>query len=136
MNKLVSRSLAILIGLLVIAPAGALSLTPTITFDQLFFDFGTIQHGQTVVHTYKVSNTGGATLHIKNVKPGCHCTSMVVGKMSLEPGESTEIRASFTPPTAFSGAARKTIMVVCDDPAHSTLTLRFAANVLPGTSAL
>ncbi len=117
------------------APAQAPTLVPprvpVITFDQKFFDFGKILHEQTVVHRYKVSNTGNATLHIKAVHANCGCTSTVVGKMDLEPGESTEIEASFTPESDFSGAVRKTIMVVSDAPAHSTLTLRFAADVLP-----
>jgi len=50
--------------------------------------------------------------------------------MNLEPGESTEIEAAFTPESA-SGAVRKSIMVISDDPAHFKLTLHFRANVLP-----
>jgi hypothetical protein len=116
------------------APALVSSLAPVITFDQKFFDFGKIPHDQTVVHRYKVSNTGNATLHIKAVHANCGCTSTVVGKMDLEPGESTEIEAAFTPESAFSGAVRKTILVISDAPAHSELTLRFAADVLPNPS--
>src|SRR5580704_1338302 len=116
------------------APALVSSPAPVITFDQKFFDFGKIQHDQTVFHRYKVSNTGDATLHIKAVHANCGCTSTVVGKMDLEPGESTEIEAAFTPESAFSGAVRKTILVISDAPAHPKLTLRFAADVLPTPS--
>src|SRR5271154_4133775 len=49
------------------ASTPASSQAPVITFDQKFFDFGKIGHDQTVVHRYKVSNTGNATLHIKAV---------------------------------------------------------------------
>jgi hypothetical protein len=113
------------------APASTSSPTPVIAIDQTFFDFGKIPHDQTVVHGFTVSNTGKATLHIKAVHANCGCTSTVVGKMDLEPGESTEIEAVFTPESAFSGAVRKTILVVSDAPAHPKLTLRFAADVLP-----
>jgi hypothetical protein len=116
------------------APASVSSQIPVITFDQKFFDFGKIRHDQTVFHRYKVSNTGNATLHIKAVHANCGCTSTVVGKMDLEPGESTEIEAAFTPESSFSGAVRKTILVISDAPAHSELTLRFAADVLPTPS--
>jgi hypothetical protein len=105
---------------------------PAITFDAMFFDFGKIAQAQTVVHTFKVTNTGQATLHIGDVKPVCGCTSTVVGKMDLAPGETTEIEAAYTPENGFSGAARKTILVLSDDPAHPKLTLRFSAEVLPG----
>jgi hypothetical protein len=113
------------------APALASSQVPVITFDQKSFDFGKIQHGQTVVHHFTVSNTGNATLHIKAVHANCGCTSTVVGKMVLEPGESTEIEARYTPEDGFSGAVRKTIMVVSDAPTHSKATLRFSADVIP-----
>jgi hypothetical protein len=76
------------------AAAVAPSLAPVITFDQNFFDFGKIKQKQTVIHGFKVSNTGNAPLHIKAVHANCGCTSTVVGKMNLEPGESTEIEAA------------------------------------------
>src|SRR5437660_5159694 len=52
----------------------ASSQAPVIAFDQKSFDFGKIQFGQTAVHRFKVSNTGQATLHIKEVKAACGCT--------------------------------------------------------------
>ena len=97
----------------------------------MFFNFGKIRHGQTVAHGFQVTNTGNAVLHIKEVKAVCGCTSTVVGKTELAPGEITEIEAEFTPERDFSGAVRKAIMVVSDAPAHPVLTLRFAAYVIP-----
>ncbi len=112
------------------APALASSQVPVITVDQKPFDFGKIQFGQTVVHRFKVSNTGNATLHLKKVQASCGCTSTLVGKMDLEPGESTEIEAAFTPESGW-GPVRKSILVVSDAPAHPTLSLHFRADVLP-----
>jgi hypothetical protein len=115
-------------------PASTPAPVPVIAVDEKLFDFGEIRHGQTVVHGFKVSNTGQATLHIKEIHANCGCTSTLIGKMELAPGESTEIDAEFTPEKEFSGAVRKTIMVVSDAPAHSKLILRFAADVLPDPS--
>jgi len=115
-------------------PASVPSAVPVITVDEMFFDFGEIQHGKTVAHGFKVSNTGQATLHIKEIHANCGCTSTLIGKNDLEPGESTEIEAEFTPEKEFSGPVRKTILVVSDAPAHSKLILRFAADVLPDPS--
>jgi hypothetical protein len=108
--------------------AAASSPVPVITFDQESFDFGKIELGKTIVHRFKVSNTGNATLHIKKVQASCGCTSTLVGKMDLAPGENTEIEAAFTPESA-SGPVRKSIRVISDDPAHSKLTLHFRADV-------
>src|SRR5947209_15245475 len=88
------------------APAAPASPVPQITFDQTSFDFGKIQFGQTVVHRFKVSNTGHANLHIKKVQAACGCTSTLIGKMDLAPGEHTEIEAAFTPESGW-GPVRK-----------------------------
>jgi hypothetical protein len=108
---------------------------PTITFDQTSFNFGKIPAGQTVVHTFIVMNTGRAPLQLEEVKAVCGCTSTVVGKRSLKPGETTEIQAAYTPEKGFTGAMRKTIMIVCNDPAHAKLTLRLSGTVLPASPA-
>jgi hypothetical protein len=107
---------------------------PVITFDQMSFDFGKIAAEKPVVHSFIVSNTGKATLHIEEVKAICGCTSTLVGKKDLEVGETTEIQVAYTPEKGFSGAARKTIVVSSNDPARPKLTLRFAADVLPGAA--
>ncbi len=112
-------------------PASAPAPVPVITVEETRFDFGKIHHGQTVVHGFKVSNTGQATLHIKEVHANCGCTTTLIGKMELAPGESTEIDAEFTPDKEFTGDVRKNIMVLSDAPIHSRLILRFAADVLP-----
>jgi hypothetical protein len=104
---------------------------PVITFDQMFFDFGKIPAGQTVVHDFIVSNTGRAPLQLEKVDAVCGCTSTLVGKRSLNPGESTKIIAVYTPEKGFTGAMQKTILVVCNDPAHPKLTLRFGGKVIP-----
>jgi hypothetical protein len=113
------------------APAPIPPDAPVITFDQTFFDFGKIPHGYKVFHRFKVSNTGKSTLHLTEVKANCGCTSTVVGKMNLEPGESTEIEAAFTPEDDFIGPVRKAIVVSSNAPAHPKLTLHFGADILP-----
>lgn len=104
---------------------------PVIVFDRMFFDFGKIAAGQTVMHGFTVSNTGRAALRLEKVAAVCGCTSTLVGKWDLNPGESTTIVAAYTPPKGFAGAMQKTILIVCNDPAHPKLTLRFGGNVLP-----
>src|SRR5882672_8112616 len=44
---------------------------PVIEFDKTSFDFGAINEGSKVTHTYQVKNTGSAPLVIQNAQPSC-----------------------------------------------------------------
>jgi len=102
---------------------------PRITFDSLHFDFGKISADAKVTHRFKVTNKGNAYLNITRLNPSCGCTSTVLGKWSLAPGESTEVEATFNP-TGFRGVSRKSITVISDDPVNPTQTLTFEADVV------
>jgi hypothetical protein len=101
---------------------------PHISFDALHFDFGKISADAKVSHRFKVTNTGQAYLNITRLDPSCGCTSTVLGKWSLAPGESTEVEVIFNP-AGYRGPARKSVQVVSNDPASPT-TLTFEANVI------
>jgi hypothetical protein len=110
-------------------PAICLAQGPAITFEKLHHDFGKISADRKVSYRFKVTNTGSATLNITRLNPSCGCTSTVLGKWSLEPGESTEVEANFDP-AGFRGEVRKSIQVISDDPAKGTVTLSFQAEVV------
>jgi hypothetical protein len=117
--------------LLVLAPMVCVARQPAphIAFDAQHFDFGKISGDAKVAHRFKVTNTGQAYLNITQLNPSCGCTSTVLGKWSLAPGESTEVEANFNP-AGFRGPVRKSIQVVSDDPANPRATLTFEADVV------
>jgi len=116
--------------LFVLAPVVCLAqAAPHISFDAIHFDFGKISADAKVSHRFKVTNTGQAPLNITRLNPSCGCTSTVLGKWTLAPGESTEIEVTFNP-SGFRGLSRKSIQVVSDDPASPTATLTFEADVV------
>ena len=121
-------SLLLVPALLAQAPAPA-ALQPHIVFDAMHHDFGKIQGDAKVTHIFKVSNQGKAYLNITRLNPSCGCTSTVLGKWSLAPGESTDIEATFNP-KGFHGISRKSIQVISDDPSNPTQTLTFEAEVV------
>lgn len=43
---------------------------PVIEIEEATYEFGEVQQGEEVKHTFKVFNRGNAPLEIKNVKPG------------------------------------------------------------------
>jgi hypothetical protein len=102
---------------------------PVIAVDQPHFDFGKLYTETKAVHRFKVANKGNAPLNITKLNASCGCTSTVIGQWTLNPGQSTEIEATFNP-TGFRGLIHKSIQVVSNDPATPNLNLTFEAEVL------
>jgi hypothetical protein len=103
---------------------------PRLVLETSDFDFGKIAPDTVVTHRFPARNTGDAPLTIYNLNPTCGCTSTVVGKKTLAPGESTELEVTFNA-AGQSGKTRKTVQVVSDDPAAPVQILKFEAEVLP-----
>jgi hypothetical protein len=103
---------------------------PVLHFDKVHHDFGRIPQDRKVATKYKATNTGNATLNITAVRPSCGCTYTVLqGKWSLGPGESTEIEAQFDP-KGLRGGVRKSIQVESNDPKTPAVTLTLEAEVV------
>jgi hypothetical protein len=107
------------------APQGPPRLVP----DRLSHDFGQLAPGTRATHRFLLRNAGGAPLTIAKVVPSCGCTSSVVGKTLLAPGESTALDVTFDT-TGLRGPAQKSVQVLSDDPANPSLALAFQAEVL------
>lgn len=97
--------------------------TTTITFDEPVHDFGTVEKGGKVSHTYTFTNTGSEPLIITNAKASCGCTVPTWPKEPIAPGESGEI------PVEFSGKAKgpqnKTVTITANtNPPQTRLTIK------------
>ena len=66
-----------------------------IEFDQVEYDFGTVDEGDIVDGVFEVFNKGKVDLIITEVKPSCGCTTPDWTKEPIKPGESGEIKFSF-----------------------------------------
>lgn len=66
------------------------------TFEDKSYDFGTINEGEVVTHTFDFTNTGEVPLVITNAKGSCGCTvpEWPEGE-SIAPGETSKITVSF-----------------------------------------
>ncbi|MEN7547720.1 DUF1573 domain-containing protein [Rapidithrix thailandica] len=64
-------------------------------FEKTFYDFGTIQQGDIVKHTFKFVNSGEVPLVISDIKTTCGCTAPKYSKNPVAPGESGEILVQF-----------------------------------------
>ncbi len=66
-----------------------------IKFDEPEFDFGTVNEGHIVEHTFKFTNTGKVPLTILNCRSSCGCTVPEWPENPIPPGGTGEIKAKF-----------------------------------------
>lgn len=59
------------------------------------WDFGDIQEGEEVCHTFYFKNTGEENLLIKKVETGCGCTTVNYDKEPIRPGKEGKIEIAF-----------------------------------------
>ena len=93
-------------------------------FEKMDYDFGTVQEGDQVRHTYKFKNTGDKNLILINVKGSCGCTVPEDWpKDPIAPGETGEIKVVFDS-QGRAGNVKKNVRVEANtDPSLSLLTL-------------
>jgi hypothetical protein len=95
------------------APVSSAASAPIIQVDMPKYDFGKASAGEKVLHTYLITNTGTAMLHITKVQPSCHCTTVGNWTHDIAPGQGGEITVQLDT-TGFGGGSpvTRTITVV------------------------
>ncbi|HVO74304.1 MAG TPA: DUF1573 domain-containing protein [Ignavibacteriaceae bacterium] len=102
---------------------------PKISMQQIEYDFGTVEQGTLVKHSFIITNNGGDVLIIKHVKASCGCTAADPEKKELKPGESTNINVQFNT-NGRSGKQRKSVYVETNDPGNEKLELKIYGTVI------
>lgn len=68
---------------------------PEMSFDETEHDFGTIERGTNVEHTFTFTNTGDAPLVITDATSTCGCTVPTFTEEPIAPGETGEMLVKF-----------------------------------------
>lgn len=68
---------------------------PTMDFEEKTHDFGTINEGDVVEHTFTFTNNGKAPLVITSARGSCGCTVPTWTKEPIKPGDSGEMLVKF-----------------------------------------
>ena len=85
---------------------------PVIQWEEKTFDFGEIEQGTSVEHTYKFTNVGNEPLIITNVQVTCGCTTPKGWPRDpIMPGGNAEITVAFNS-TGKMGKVDKTVTIV------------------------
>ncbi len=85
---------------------------PRITFSSNSFHFGTLKMGNSVSHTFEFTNTGTKDLKILSVQTSCNCTTTLLEKKVVPPGEKGRITVIYTPKPNQKNEQRKVILVI------------------------
>jgi len=105
-----------------------LANAPHIDFETLEYDFGHINEGDTLSHTFQFSNTGKDTLKIRKTNTTCGCTVSELNKMAYGSGELGEIKVTFNS-KGRRGTQIKRITLFSNDPTAPTQDLIIKAYV-------
>ncbi|KAA3624743.1 MAG: DUF1573 domain-containing protein [Flavobacterium sp.] len=106
---------------------------PVMSFSESEFDFGTIDQGTNVEHTFTFTNTGNAPLVIVDAKSSCGCTVPQFTKAPVAPGETGEMLVKFN--GSGKGQVSKTVTVTANTQSgKETLKIKAFVNAPEGVT--
>ncbi len=105
-----------------------LANAPVVSFDTKSHNFGQINQGDKVEHTFQIKNAGKNDLIIRRVRSSCGCTAVSPAKKVIPAGETAPIRVVFDS-RGKKGNQTKSITVITNDPKNPTSTLRVSSQV-------
>lgn len=85
--------------------------------DSEVYDFGSIEPLASATGEYTLTNVGEGMLTIQRTHASCGCTKPVLGKKTLKPGESTNMKVTYTA-SSHPGEVKKTITIYNQPPAQ------------------
>ena len=86
---------------------------PKFDFEEITFDLGTVQSGESVTHEFKFKNSGDKDLIISQAKGSCGCTQPEYPKDPIAPGDEGVIKVTFNS-TGISGQITKNITLIAN----------------------
>ena len=113
------------------APATPAGPTTTMSFAEESFDFGTVDQGEKVSHTYKFTNSGSEPLILSNAKGSCGCTVPQWPREPIAPGATGEIVVEFDSKNKSGKRNQKVTITANTEPAQTVISLTGEVNV-PG----
>jgi hypothetical protein len=108
----------------------AMANAPVFKIASTTVDLGKIKSSTQNDVEFKFTNEGKSDLMIRHIKATCGCTAIQQGNqgVGIKPGESSSIKAVFSPGTS-PGKVTKSIYVYTNDPKNSEVVLMLNADV-------
>ncbi len=126
---MLKRSILVVLAVLSVLNVGWAESLPRIETEQPIFDFGDVQQGEAVVHTFIFKNVGDAILIIDRVKSTCGCTGVLLSEKEIPPGRSGTVRATFNS-GKFRGDVEKRILLYSNNMGGELVTFTVKGTVI------
>jgi hypothetical protein len=94
--------------------------TTVMTFREATHDFGTVEEGTKVKHTFIFENTGTEPLLISNARGSCGCTVPQWPRTPIAPGAKSEITVEFNS-SKKSGKRNQQVTITANTEPHNTI---------------
>jgi hypothetical protein len=124
---LTALSLMLLLSFSVTAQEKGPAGTPKMELASPDHYFGAVKAGTPLTYSFKIKNTGNGPLEIKNVAPGCGCTTSDFDKV-IEPGKEGKITLEIKNTEHYKGEVTKNATVTTNDPEHQSFQLILRAS--------
>ena len=95
---------------------------PDIHFDQILKDFGVVDQGSVLSHTFQFTNKGDDALTV-SVRSSCGCTAALLTDNTILPGEIGKINIEYSTSDVEKGQKTQKIFVRSNDPDERIVTL-------------
>ena len=106
---------------------------PKITFAEDTHDFGDIEQGTKVSHTFEFENAGTDPLILSNVLTTCGCTATDWPRDPVAPGNGGKIEVSFN--SAGKMGKQNKVVTVVSNAVNAQERVKIITNVLPKKEA-
>jgi len=109
--------------------------TTSIVFEETDFDFGAVDDGEKVRHTYKFKNTGNEPLIISSAKGSCGCTVPKFSSDPVAPGQTGVIDVEFDSKGKPGKQTKRVTVTANTVPAQTFLNITGMVNKDPNAPA-
>ena len=106
---------------------------PKINFAEATHDFGDIEQGTKVGHTFEFENAGTEPLILSNVLTTCGCTATDWPRDPIAPGDGGKIEVSFN--SAGKMGKQNKVITVVSNAVNAQERVKIITNVLPKKEA-
>jgi len=106
---------------------------PVISFEQEEHDFGTVDEGEVVEHTFQFTNTGEAPLILVDAKASCGCTVPTWTREPVQPGAKGEVQVRFN--TSGKPNSQTKTVTIKSNTEEGTKVVRIKGTVTPKAKA-
>jgi hypothetical protein len=111
--------------------------TPTVEFEKVEHNFGSIPEGPKATYDFNFTNTGKETIKVITAQAGCGCTTPEWPRYDIEPGKTAKISVGYNSagrPGSFSKDVNVTFSSGTNNENQGSMKITITGNVISADS--